>query len=527
MRDMTSRPVRTLVALVVVGSLVVAGVGPAVATVDDADDSWTTLPTHADGATQTPTPDDEAVLHQRGIVSRNSDPGSVTLTFAYEIPSAVTGLRVAVPVVGLEGISVAGMEGFERTERGYFLWDGETERPTVSIRMAVSDSLDSGVRGIERDDWALVSEPQTRIQVRTDARPLQTTSLDVADGEPGFARSHLAYLGPHERRNVTVADERATFVLGAEDADPERAIAFLRTANEHFDLGVQRDTITVFVLPLSGLEEGAVQAATVDTAFWVGSTSLRLDSTGSVFTHEYVHTRLSTVGREDATWLTEATAEYYGRLFAFNDGVGTYDAFLDGLRATRYAPDRRAVVLTDAETWRGTKAHYAKGAHVLAALDAEIQRRTDGEHTLRDVFAGRTEPFRNYRAFRAAVVEVTGEESIGPWLDRYATTDALPPLPENPRYYVAEPSLDPDGDGMASGAELDAGRHPFVEGAATGQLQERVADTNAGTSTGTDTGTATGTTPAPTGTDGSAPGFGAVAVLVALAVLVVGVGRRQ
>jgi PGF-CTERM protein len=510
--------------------LVVAGVAPAVATLDhDAAEPWTTVaPTHSGGATETPPPDSEAVLHQRGVASRNPDPGSVTLTFEYEIPSSITGLRVAVPVVGLDGISVAGMEGFERTERGYFLWDGDTERPTVSIRMAVSDSLASGVRGVEREDWALVSEPQTRVQVRTDAQPLQTTSFTVAEGEEGYARSHLAYIGPHERRNVTVADERATFVLGAEDADPTRAIGFLRTANEHFDFGVQRDAVTVFVLPLTAEETADIEAATVDSAFWVGAMGLRLDETGAVFAHEYVHTRLGTVGRDDATWLTEASAEYYGRLFAFNDGVGTYESFVEGLRADQYAPDRRAVVLTDSETWRGTQAHYDKGAHVLAALDAEIQRRTDGEHTLRDVFEGRTEPFPNYRTFRAAVVELTGDESLGDWLDRYATTDDLPPLPENPRYYVAGPSLDPDGDGMASGAEIDAGRHPFVEGAAAAQLEERV------TATPTETGTATGMgteavegTPTPTGTEGQGPGVGIVAALAALVAFAAVARRRQ
>jgi hypothetical protein len=451
-----------LLTLVVAVLLVTAGVMPGVVTAeagaegdapteaDASPDPWAS-PVSSDGAPpvaqQT---ENESVLHQRGIVSRNPEPGNVTLTFEYEIPSAITGLRVSVPVVGLEGISVAGMDGFERTERGRFLWDGETDRPTISIHMAVSDSLSEGVRGVERDDWALVSEPQTRVQVRTEARPLQTSSFTVADGEEGYARSHLAYLGPHERRNVTVADERATFVLGG-DADPERAIEFLRTANEHFDFGMQRDSVTVFVLPLDGLEEAPVQAATVDSAFWVDESGLRLDETGAVFAHEYVHTRLGTVGRSDATWLTEASAEYYGRLFAFNDGVGTYDAFLDGLRADEYDPDRRAVILTNAETWRGTQAHYDKGAHVLAALDAQIQRRTDGDRRLRDVFEGRSEPFADYRAFRAAVIEVIGDESIGEWLDRYATTDALPPLPENPRYYVAEPSLDPDGDGMSSG----------------------------------------------------------------------------
>ena len=170
-----------------------------------------------------------------------------------------------------------------------------------------------------------------------------------------------------------------------------------------------------------------------------------------------------------------------------------------------------------------------KGAHVLAALDAEIRRRTDGEHTLRDVFNGRTESFENYRAFRAAVVEVTGDESLGAWLDRYATTDALPPLPEDPRYYVADPSLDPDGDGMTSGAELDADRHPFVEGAASERLDDRrtTTGTPADASSEMPTDADAETTAEPTGTDGQAPGFGVVAALAALAALVVGVRRQK
>jgi len=525
---MTCRRFRALGTLGVVLLLVVAGVTPAVVAADAERDAWAS-PASSDEATPVaPQTGSEPSLHQRAIAARNPEPGSVTLTFEYEIPSSVTGLRVAVPVVSLDGIDVAGMDGFERTERGYFLWDGETDRPTVSIRMAVSDSLSEGVRGIERDDWALVSEPQTRVQVRTDTQPVRTRSFTVADDEEGYARSHLAYLGPHERRNVTVADEQATFVLGADDADPTRAIEFLRTANEHFDFGTQRDASTVFVLPLSGLEEGPVQAATVDSAFWVGATGLRLDETGAVFAHEYVHTRLGAVGRDDAAWLTEASAEYYGRLFAVNDGVGTYDSFLEGLRASEFAPDRNAVVLTDSETWRGTQAHYDKGAHVLAALDAEIQRRTDGEHTLREVFEGRSEPYRDYRAFRTAVIDVTGDASIGEWLDRYATTDALPPLPEHPRYYVAEPSLDPDGDGMASGTELDAERHPFVEDAATDQLADRVTAAPTGTADGEGTApsaTAGDEATTPTGTGGQAPGFGGVAVVAALATLAA-VARR-
>jgi hypothetical protein len=331
---------------------------------------------------------------------------------------------------------------------------------------------------------------------------------------------------------VTVADERATFVLGAEDADPSRAVEFLRTANERFDFGVRHERITVFVLPLSDDATTEVDAATVDTAFWVGRDGLRLTDTGTVFAHEYVHTRLGTVGVGDATWLTEASAAYYGRLFALNDGIGDYESFRTGLRATEYAPDRRAVVLTDPETWTGTTAHYDKGAHVLAALDAEIRRRTEGERTLRDVFAGRSAPFRDYRAFRSAVLRVAGDDSLGPWLDRYVTTGALPPLPENPRYYVADPSLDPDGDGTATGVEVDRGHHPFVagDGPADAVATSTPVDSTAATPppTATDWNRTTPTA-VPTGTEGSASGFGAGAAGVAALIgsLLAGVAARR
>ncbi|WP_251342852.1 hypothetical protein [Haloplanus halophilus] len=521
---MTGRRLGVSGTLLVTVLLVVAGAAPALATVDGTG-PWTAAAT-APGDGAVAPQGERPTLDERIVASRNAEPGSVTLTFAYRVPASVTGLRVIVPVLSIPGITVAGTDGFERTESTRFRWDAETERPSVSLRLAVGDELGSGVRGVERGDWALVSQPNTRVQVRANERPIRTTSFGVAAAEPGYASSHLAYLGPHDVRNVTAADERATFVLGAEGADPTRATAFLRTANEHFDFGVRRDRITVFVLPVGDDATTGVDAATVDTAFWVGQSGLRMNHTGAVFAHEYVHTRLGTVGADDAAWLTEASAEYYGHLFALNDGVGGYESFRSGLRATEYAPDRRAVVLTDPETWTGTTAHYDKGAHVLAALDAEIRRRTGGERTLRDVFAGRSEPFRDYRAFRAAVVRVSGDDSLGPWLDRYATTNALPPLPEDPRYYVAEPSLDPDGDGVASGMEIDRGRHPFVAGAGPAGAVDaptRTADPTTGAE-----GTNADVTGTPSGTEGSAPGFGvgaAVAALAALAALLVGRGR--
>lgn len=512
----------TLVSVVLV-LLVATGGLPAITAADtDTGSSWTGT-IDAEAATTLPQSEGSETIHQRTMVARNDEPGSVTLTFEYDIPDSVTALRADVPVLAAGGVTIADTNGFERTDQGWFRWDGETERPSFSLRLAVSDSIANGVRGVERDGWALVSEPNSRVQVQAPEQPVRTRSFEVADGETGHADSHLAYLGEHDRRDVTVADENATFILGDEDADPTRATEFLRTANEHFDFGVQRERVTVFVVPLTEAEAENIEAATIDTALWIGSSGLTFEETGSVFAHEYVHTRLGPTGRADAAWLGEATAEYYGRVFALNDGVGSYDTFLDGLRATEYAPDQRSVVLSDRETWSGTTAHYDKGAHVLAALDAQIQRRTDGERSLRDVFEGRAEPFEDYGAFRSAVIEVSGDEDLGPWLDRYVTTDELPPLPENPRYYAAESSIDPDSDGVASGAELDEERHPFVEG-------EGPTVTSAGDATMTDegeTGTTTAATTDGAETDGSAPGFGVGAVVAAVAILLAGRRHRS
>jgi hypothetical protein len=183
----------------------------------------------------------------------------------------------------------------------------------------------------------------------------------------------------------------------------------------------------------------------------------------NAFTHEYVHSRLGEVGNGSAAWLTEATAEYYGYLSTLNAGGTSYEAFYGATTAERFAPNRTAVVLADRESWRGTLGDYEKGAHVLAALDAEIRDRTGGERTLYDVFVT-TRTFDDYDAFRAQVVETTGDDAIGPWLDRYVTTDALPPLPDDPARYVHGPDLDPDGDGLTSQEEVegDPQTNPFA-----------------------------------------------------------------
>ena len=170
------------------------------------------------------------------------------------------------------------------------------------------------------------------------------------------------------------------------------------------------------------------------------------------------------VFRGSSNWLQEGTAQYYGALLSLNAGIGTFEEFRTAMRAPSY--QESGVVLTDRSTWDGRNADYDKGAHVLAALDAEIRRRTDGTRTLRDVFAlrfsDRYDRFHTHDGFRQAAIDVTEDPSVGRWLDRYVTTDAVPPIPADPSLYVMDPDSDSDGDTLLDGREGNLGTNPFA-----------------------------------------------------------------
>jgi hypothetical protein len=448
--------------------------------------------------------------------------GGATVAVTYRLPDSVTALTLTLPIAAADASRVAESRRFRRVNATTFEWTG-TGDPRVELSLA-----DDSSRVLAGEGWALVVEPDT------------TTSYQYRGIEPGFESSYsaagegytagsIAYLGPYRTASVVADGERTTFVVSdaAAPTDVSGATRFLRLAPGRFDFGIRREATTAFVLP-ERHDPGSgprVVGAAVQTSLWVHPAAVRPNTTDVTFVHEYVHTRLGVVGEGSARWLTEATAEYFGRAFALNAGIGDYGTFRRGLDPTRFGTDPESVVLADRDTWAGTPADYGKGAAVLAALDAEIRRRTDGRYTLADVFAERSGPYASHAAFRRAVVEITGVQSLADWLDRYVTTDASPSLPDDPGRFVYGPDLDPDGDGVTSGRERTRGTHPFVapRPTATPTTPEPGAAAN-GTSEGTPIqATPAARTPAsPTArvTTGAADGFGAPGAATALGVAV-------
>lgn len=451
------------------------------------------------------------------------DDGDVVATVAYRLPDRVRGLTVRLPA--LDGsATLVEARGFRRVDDTEFEWTDQSN-PSLTIRVP-SDAR----RVVAGDGWALAVRPNVRVSYSFRGDDPGFRSTYAVSGE-GYAADPLAYLGPHQTSAVRASGERTTLVVADAVGDVRLGPArrFLRIAPGRFDFGVRRDQTTAFVLPERTSEsQRRLAGATAQTSFWVGPRAVRMTRTETAFSHEYVHTRLGVVGEGSAAWLTEGSAEYFGHAFALNAGAGDYDEFRSGIEAERYAPDEQPVTLADRSTWRGTLGNYEKGAHVLAALDAEIRERTDGEHTLADVFAARAgEPFESHEAFARTVREVTGA-NLGPWLDRYVRGEELPPVPEDSSAFVYGADLDPDADGESSDAERRAGTNPFVADGATVTATATPSVTTSPTATPTATPTvgttgASATTPAPTtGSDGwpsvgFSPGFGLAAAVAALA----------
>jgi hypothetical protein len=188
--------------------------------------------------------------------------------------------------------------------------------------------------------------------------------------------------------------------------------------------------------------------------FWVRG-SYEGDSE-TVF-HEYAHTRQRYNVSERMDWFDEASADYVAPLLRLHAGHADFEEF----HARVSSDDYDSAVLSDPD--RPVRADYEKGPRVLAALDAKIRRATDGDAGVEDVWRRMNEHDGTvtYGDFQDIVADVAGTR-MDSWLDTYATTDAVPDVPDDEQLYVPlESETDADGDNVTKADELENGTDPF------------------------------------------------------------------
>ncbi|UTF54818.1 hypothetical protein [Natronosalvus rutilus] len=372
------------------------------------------------------------MLTENGHVRYEADAGRFVYEFEYDIPDTIAELTITIGKLEWGEASVRETRGVSREDATSFRWDGKTTPRLIIETRPDGMTLPDGVPGTYAvGDVAFEPRLRPSLPFRYSGEaPRQRRTLSI-EGE-GFVGDGFVYAGPAETYTRSAAGTEMTIVVpeGVERSVPHEelldAYAFAESA---IAPRIPRDRMAVFVVPRLW---GGPGGYAIRNDVVMHATVARITDIESVATHEYVHTLFGVFGGGDMYWLKEAIAEYYGYLVALNVGAGTFDAFLEAVTTDR----SRDAVLADAELVQRTMADYDKGAHVLAALDAEIQRVSDGAATLNDVFTTDEFDLSTFAGFEAAVVEASGSSSLSSWLDRYVRSESLPEIPPDPQYFV-------------------------------------------------------------------------------------------
>ena len=390
-----------------------------------------------------------------------TDPGTVEVTLSYRIPDDVTELEVRSRFLSDDDVDVASVDGFDRRSVRRFVWDESTDAPTITLTVGVgTDSFGDDDVGVETDDWAFtyLPDPYVNWRYRGDAPAFETTHTVATEGH---ATNAFGVAGNVSRRTRTAGDANLTLVVPDDarlQSSFEELVELYRVGGRELQAGFSYENATVFVLPARVFERRSPVGTAVAHSVWVQDEYSAIETVENTPAHEYVHTRMGTFRASTGRWLTEASAEYYGAVLSMNTETGNWTSFRASLEVDRESV--RESSLARPRSWTDAYVPYSKGSRVLAALDAEIRDRTDGEKSFQDVLAYRFEddaPYGNldtYEDLGDAVVAVTDDPGMRDWLDRYVAGNEVPPLPDDPGRFVLNESMDSDGDGVENGQEV-------------------------------------------------------------------------
>jgi hypothetical protein len=315
-------------------------------------------------------------------------PGEIDVVAEFTVPDDATSLTAELP----EGAEVTDTDGFSRTAPRQYEWTRTTGTPSLTYRLPVNETVKRGREGAETSGfiyvdtgaWALVKSPRLGVTY-SGAGQRQPVRTDQSVDGPGVAGDGVLFLGPVETTTREAAGQRIRLAVPeAADLRESRAdvLDSLAGTARTMTLGPADDEVLAIAAPTDGVEYGSTGLQRGPSTFWVRDVQ-RLDSPENVWVHEYVHTRQEYRPTERTRWSYEGMADYYAASRALRAGRINYSQFRRHLRiGTR--PRYADVTLAEPYTWRGTSAHYWKGALAFAAIDREVRIESDGGATLQD-----------------------------------------------------------------------------------------------------------------------------------------------
>ncbi len=382
---------------------------------------------------------EETIRESLVLEQRPERPGTFGATATITIPDTVRGLEVSIP----DSATIEETAGFEQTGSSTLEWTGETDRPSVTLRVDANRTSGTdvpagadesgGYEFVETGEWGIVVVPRLSYGWQYERGSDITLERSATVDGPGAVGQSIAVFGPVDEYVSDAGAETHRLVV-PEAADmseePAAVLETLADAEAALPIGAANDEFFVVAAPTDTVEwrsRGAQYGA--DDA-WVRDDA-RLDELGNVWLHEYVHSRQSFAGVADGTteemrWLVEGQADYYAALVAYDLGLVEYAVFRDFLERGQHSPYDTGV-LADPTTWADPETDYARGPLALVAIDREIRTATGNDRTLADAMRAlnRADQPITLADFHGAVEDAGGPEARAV-AERYVETDAIP-----------------------------------------------------------------------------------------------------
>ncbi|MFC7114543.1 hypothetical protein ACFQH2_05640 [Natronoarchaeum sp. GCM10025703] len=325
------------------------------------------------------------------LTRRPDSAGEVGVELQYRLPDRLTSLDARL----FNATNVESTDGFTKDAEGRYVWDEETDTPTISYALSVDQELeqDGPIAGpgtyvfADTAGWTVMAQP--RLSHGWGWRGGEAVGLDrttTIDG-PGRVGNRIAFLGEQETYTHEAHGQQFELVVPEAAAlaeSPDEIFTSVSHASDSLQVGSRDEEVFMLAVPTDEVGWGVRGLQTGGSDLWVRDNEV-LDTADNVWVHEYVHTRQGYETSSDARWFTEATSTYYAALLTLEEERIGYEAFRERLDiGTR---ERHAdAVLAEPGTWaRGS--NYYKGALAAGAVDRQLRLTTDGGASLQEPFS--------------------------------------------------------------------------------------------------------------------------------------------